>query len=107
MLFVPRVGYCKLLTDEQSEALQELNKIIRAADAVREAQAAGQLMIGGLGDRYGHGFHRFPRGTSRVRLGNEPGFARATERPQSGWESIAGRCSTSGMLQRARKHFPE
>jgi class 3 adenylate cyclase len=50
VLFIDIVGYSKLLTDEQSEALQELNQIVRNTEAVREAEAAGQLMILPTGD---------------------------------------------------------
>ncbi len=50
ILFMDIVGYSKLLTDEQSEALQELNQIVRNTDAAREAEAAGQLTILPTGD---------------------------------------------------------
>ena len=50
VLFIDIVGYSKLLTNEQSEALQELNQIVRNAEAVREAEAAGQLIILPTGD---------------------------------------------------------
>ena len=50
VLFIDIVGYSKLLTDEQSEALQELNQIVRNTQATREAEAAGQLMILPTGD---------------------------------------------------------
>src|SRR4026209_2737997 len=50
VLFVDIVGYSKLLTDEQSEALQELNQIVRNTEAVREAEAAGHLIILPTGD---------------------------------------------------------
>ena len=50
VLFMDIVGYSKLLTDEQSEALQELNQIVRNTEAAREAQAAGQLIILPTGD---------------------------------------------------------
>src|SRR5215813_7180914 len=50
VLFVDIVGYSKLLTDEQSEALHELNQIVRNTEAVREAEAAGQLIILPTGD---------------------------------------------------------
>src|SRR5258708_22781182 len=50
VLFMDIVGYSKLLTDEQSEALQELNQIVRNTEAVREAEAAGQLTILPTGD---------------------------------------------------------
>ena len=50
VLFIDIVGYSKLLTDEQSEALQELNQIVRKTDAVREAEAARHLIILPTGD---------------------------------------------------------
>src|SRR6266436_5346642 len=50
VLFMDIVGYSKLLIDEQSEALQELNQIVRKTEAAREAEAAGQLIILPTGD---------------------------------------------------------
>ena len=50
VLFMDIVGYSKLLTDEQSEALQELNQIVRSTEAAREAHAAGTLTILPTGD---------------------------------------------------------
>jgi TolB-like protein/Flp pilus assembly protein TadD len=50
VLFIDIVGYSKLLTDEQSEALQELNQIVRNTEAAREAEAAGALTILPTGD---------------------------------------------------------
>jgi hypothetical protein len=50
VLFMDIVGYSKLLTDEQSEALQELNQIVRNTEAVREAETAGTLTILPTGD---------------------------------------------------------
>jgi adenylate cyclase len=50
VLFMDIVGYSKLLTDEQSEALQELNQIVRKTEAAREAETAGQLTILPTGD---------------------------------------------------------
>src|SRR5262245_28588849 len=50
VLFIDIVGYSKLLTDEQSEALQELNQIVRNTEAARQAEAAGQLIILPTGD---------------------------------------------------------
>src|SRR6476660_2727291 len=50
VLFIDIVEYSKLLTDEQSEALQELNQIVRNTEAVREAGAAEQLIILPTGD---------------------------------------------------------
>jgi TolB-like protein/tetratricopeptide (TPR) repeat protein/class 3 adenylate cyclase len=50
VLFMDIVGYSKLLTDEQSEALQELNQIVRSTEAAREAEAAQGLTILPTGD---------------------------------------------------------
>jgi TolB-like protein/Tfp pilus assembly protein PilF len=50
VLFMDIVGYSKLLTDEQSEVLQELNQIVRRTEAAREAQAAGALTVLPTGD---------------------------------------------------------
>ena len=50
VLFIDIVGYSKLLIDEQSEALQELNAIVRGTEAAREAEAAGQLIYLPTGD---------------------------------------------------------
>src|SRR5215475_7449242 len=50
VLFMDIVGYSRLLTDEQSEALQELNQIVRSTEAAREAEAAGQLTVLPTGD---------------------------------------------------------
>jgi TolB-like protein/class 3 adenylate cyclase/Tfp pilus assembly protein PilF len=50
VLFIDIVGYSKLLIDEQSEALQELNQIVHKTDAVRAAEAAGQLIFLPTGD---------------------------------------------------------
>jgi TolB-like protein/Flp pilus assembly protein TadD len=50
VLFMDIVDYSKLLTDEQSEALQELNQIVRNTEVVREAETAGTLTILPTGD---------------------------------------------------------
>jgi TolB-like protein len=50
VLFIDIVGYSKLLIDEQSEALHELNQIVRNTEAARAAEAAGQLIILPTGD---------------------------------------------------------
>ncbi len=50
VLFIDIVGYSKLLIDEQSEALEELNQLVRNTEAAREAQGAGQLLILPTGD---------------------------------------------------------
>src|SRR5438309_386361 len=50
VLFIDLVGYSKLLIDEQSETLHELNQIVRKTDAARTAEAAGQLILLPTGD---------------------------------------------------------
>src|SRR5690242_20658500 len=50
VLFIDIVGYSKLLIDEQSEALTELNQIVRNTEAAREAEAAARLIILPTGD---------------------------------------------------------
>src|SRR5258707_10217272 len=50
VLFMDIVGYSKLLTDEQSEALQEWNQIVRSTEAALEAEAAGALTVLPTGD---------------------------------------------------------
>src|SRR6266513_1953531 len=50
VLFIDIVGYSKLLIDEQSEALHELNQIVRNTEAARTAEAAGQLIFLPTGD---------------------------------------------------------
>ena len=50
VLFIDIVGYSSLLIDEQSEALQELNQIVRDTEVARTAEAAGQLIVLPTGD---------------------------------------------------------
>src|SRR5436305_12344704 len=50
VLFIDIVGYSKLLINEQRESLQELNQIVRATEAFRTAEAAGQLVRIPTGD---------------------------------------------------------
>src|ERR1041384_3439967 len=50
VLFMDIVGYSKLLTDEQSEALHELNQIVRNTEAAREAEAEEGLTVLPTGD---------------------------------------------------------
>ena len=43
VLFIDIVGYSRLLSDAQAEALHELNHLVRETEAFREADAAGKL----------------------------------------------------------------
>src|SRR5436305_13773942 len=44
VLFVDIVGYSKLLLNEQSEILDELNEVVRSTEQVNLAQDAGALL---------------------------------------------------------------
>ena len=50
ILFIDIVGYSKLLIDEQSESLEELNQVVRSTDAFRSADEAGKLICLPTGD---------------------------------------------------------
>jgi TolB-like protein/Flp pilus assembly protein TadD len=50
VLFIDIAGYSKLTTEEESEALPELNRIVRDTEAVREAEAVQQLIFLPTGD---------------------------------------------------------
>src|SRR4051794_9824296 len=50
VLFIDIVGYSKLLTNEQREKLQELNRIVRETEQVRSADASGKLLRLPTGD---------------------------------------------------------
>jgi len=43
VLFIDIVGYSKLLINEQSESLEELNNVVRGTDTFRAAEAIGKL----------------------------------------------------------------
>ena len=50
VLFIDIVGYSKLLSDDQAEALHELNHLVQETEAFREADAAGKLIPLPTGD---------------------------------------------------------
>ena len=50
VLFIDIVGYSKLLINEEHELLQELNQIVRTAEAFRAAEAVGKLIRLPTGD---------------------------------------------------------
>ena len=50
VLFIDVVGSAKLLINEQSESLRELNRIVRNTDQVRVAEAADKLIRLPTGD---------------------------------------------------------
>src|ERR1700730_12916319 len=50
VLFIDIVGFSKLLIEDQTEALEELNEVVRKTDAFRDAEAVGQLIRLPTGD---------------------------------------------------------
>jgi len=50
VLFIDVVGYSKLLMNEQSEVLQQLNQIVRNTEQFRKAEVAGKLIRIPVGD---------------------------------------------------------
>ena len=50
VLFIDIVGYSRLLSDDQAEALHELNHLVRETEAFREAETAGKLISLPTGD---------------------------------------------------------
>src|SRR6185295_2710570 len=50
ILFIDIVGYSKLLTNEQRERQQELNRIVRDTEPFRAAEADGKLVRIPTGD---------------------------------------------------------
>jgi class 3 adenylate cyclase len=50
LLLIDVVGYSKLLVNEQIELLQTLNKIVRATESFRAAEARGELTRVPTGD---------------------------------------------------------
>src|SRR2546423_2984443 len=50
VLFIDIVGYSKLLINEQSESLEELNNVVRSTDTFRAAEADGKLVKIPTGD---------------------------------------------------------
>src|SRR5436190_5966843 len=79
VLFIDIVGYSKLLIDEQSEALQELNQVVRNTEAARAAEAGRQLIILPTGDRHGAGLYWLSRTAGGMRVADQSRVARATE----------------------------
>src|SRR5213595_3878993 len=68
VLFVDIVGYSKLLLNEQSEILDELNEVVRSAEQVRLAQDAGALLRLPTGDGVALIFRHSPEEPARCAL---------------------------------------
>lgn len=50
VLFMDVVGYSKLLINDQTEVLEQLNQIVRQTQSFREAETAGKLIRLATGD---------------------------------------------------------
>jgi TolB-like protein/class 3 adenylate cyclase/Tfp pilus assembly protein PilF len=68
VLFIDIVGYSKLLINEQSESLHELNDVVRATEAFRTEEAAGKLAKIPTGDGMALVFSTSPEAPVRCAL---------------------------------------
>src|SRR6266699_4846063 len=68
LLLIDVVGYSKLLVNEQVEAMQELNRIVRGTECFREAEASGKLVRLPTGDGMVLLFFRSPEQPARCAL---------------------------------------
>jgi TolB-like protein/Flp pilus assembly protein TadD/class 3 adenylate cyclase len=68
VLFIDVVGYSKLLINEQSELLSELNDVVRATEHFRSAEAEGKLVRLPTGDGMALVFHHSPEEPVRCAL---------------------------------------
>src|SRR4051812_45122674 len=68
VLFIDIVGYSKLLTNEQRERQQELNRIVRETEQFRAAEAAGKLVRMPTGDGMALAFFTSPDAPVRCAL---------------------------------------
>jgi class 3 adenylate cyclase len=68
VLFVDIVGYSKLLLNEQSQILDELNEVVRSNEQVRLAQEAGALLRLPTGDGVALIFRSSPEAPAQCAL---------------------------------------
>ncbi len=68
LLLIDIVGYSKLLVNEQIEAVQELNRVVRNAECFRNAEAAGKLIRVPTGDGMALLFFQSPEQPPRCAL---------------------------------------
>src|SRR5437667_736790 len=68
VLFIDIVGYSKLLHNEQSEVLRELNEIVRNTEQFRAADAAGALLRLQTGDGVALIFRNSPEAPAQCAL---------------------------------------
>ena len=68
VLFIDIVGSAKLLTNEQSEVLRDLNQIVRNTEQFRAAEAAGKLIRLPTGDGMALAFFTNPEAPVRCAM---------------------------------------
>src|SRR5438094_792809 len=68
VLFIDIVGFSKLLVDEQSDASQRLNQIVRGTEQFRAAEAADKLMRLPTGDGMVLVFYTGPEAPARCAM---------------------------------------
>src|SRR5438067_1993484 len=68
VLLVDIVGYSKLLLNEQSQILDELNEVVRSTEQVRQAQDAGALLLLPTGDGVALIFRSSPEAPAQCAL---------------------------------------
>ena len=70
VLFIDIVGSAKLLTNEQSEVLRDLNQIVRDTEQFRAAETAGKLIRLPTGDGMVLAFFTSPEAPSAILVDN-------------------------------------
>src|SRR5207253_4679237 len=68
LLLIDVVSYSKLLVNEQIEALEELNQIVRNTECFRAAEASGKLIRVPTGDGMALAFFHSPEEPARCAL---------------------------------------
>jgi hypothetical protein len=87
VLFIDIVGYSKLLHNEQSEVLRELNEIVRNTEQFRAADAAGALLRLPTGDGVALIFRNSPEAPGPMRAGDRGGIEESFAYPASNGNS--------------------
>lgn len=90
VLFIDLVGYSKLLINEQSEVLHELNDVVRETERVRAAAAADKLIRLPAGDGMALVFRDSPEG-QRSAPWKSRRRSRVIPPCKYGWAFTAGR----------------
>src|SRR5438046_9733847 len=68
VLFIDIVGYSKLLHNQQSEVLRELNEVVRGTEQFRAADSAGTLLRLPTGDGMALIFRESPEAPAKCAL---------------------------------------